>query len=302
MDPITRPMFMGAAGEESLIGTFLEGGYFAGYISQTADGNATHGLIVAPAASGYNGGSTLQWQTTNTSTSGTSSEYNGATNTNIMASSAGQVAGELTGWTVVSGNSGLQGPNQTFVISPASGGNSATVEFFIISGQILGGRIFDPGSGFVNGEALTISSFPTADGSSKSVSFILEAHTVHPVADYCFGLTINGYSDWYLPALYELEIAYYNLKPTTESNTTSHGINSYAVPQRGSNYTAGNPTQTSVADFQSGGAEAFLAVGHWSSTELSSTTAQLLQFSDGIQGGTQKTNNRYVRAFRKFAV
>lgn len=296
MDPITRPMFMGAAGEESLIGTFLEGGYFAGYISQTADGNATHGLIVAPAASGYNGGSTLQWQTTNTSASGTSSEYDGAANTINMRS------GALTGITIVSGNSGLRNGTVSYAIVPASGGDIAIVRFNISGNVIVSYVVQQPGSGFVDGETYSITNFQAAPSGTTTVVVAVQASAVHPVADYCVGLTINGYSDWYLPALYELEIAYYNLKPTTESNTTSHSINSYAVPQRGSNYTAGNPTQTSVADFQSGGAEAFLAVGHWSSTELSSTTAQLLQFSDGIQGGTQKTNNRYVRAFRKFAV
>ena len=216
MDPITRAMFMGSAGAGTAlpeIGDFYQGGYFAGYISQTADGNATHGLIVAPAASGYNGESTLQWKTSNTSTSGTSSEYDGAANTANMADAN------------------------------------------------------------------------------------------HPAANYCAGLSIGGYSDWYLPARDELEIAYYNLKPTTNRNSTSYGTNSYAVPQRGSNYTAGDPAQTSVAAFQSGGAEDFVANFHWSSTETSSTIAWALGFIDGTQpSGSGKTFNGYVRAFRKFAV
>ena len=50
------------------IGDAYEGGFFAGYISHTANGVATHGLIVAPSASGYNGQATLQWKTTNSST------------------------------------------------------------------------------------------------------------------------------------------------------------------------------------------------------------------------------------------
>jgi hypothetical protein len=196
------------------IGDAYEGGYFAGYISHTADGNATHGLIVAPAASGYNGESQTAWKTENTSTSGTSSEYDGAANTANMADAS------------------------------------------------------------------------------------------HPAADYCAGLSIGGYSDWYLPALYELEIAYYNLKPTTASNDTSFGTNSYAVPQRGSDYTAGDPAQTSVAAFQSGGAEDFVADDHWSSTELSSTDASRLSFSNGLQKSVlnHKIFGNYVRAFRKLAL
>ena len=61
----------------------------------------------------------------------------------------------------------------------------------------------------------------------------------HPAAQFCEGLTIGGFTDWYMPATNELEICYYNLKPTTDSNNTSSGINANAVPARASNYTSG---------------------------------------------------------------
>jgi hypothetical protein len=125
----------------------------------------------------------------------------------------------------------------------------------------------------------------------------------HPAAQYCEGLSIGGYSDWYLPARYELDIAYENLKPTTTSNSTSWGINPYSVPERTVNRTAGAPAQTSIAAFQTGGAESFVAGYHWSSTEASATVAWELSFSDGVQSGSGgKTTNDYVRAFRKFAL
>jgi hypothetical protein len=216
MDPITRAMFMGSVVSRNPLGIdpgdSLQGGYFAGYISHNSNGVPTHALIIAPAASGYNGGSTLQWKTANTSTSGTSSEYDGADNTANMADAN------------------------------------------------------------------------------------------HPAANYCAGLSIGGYSDWYLPARYELEIAYYNLKPTTASNTTSYGTNNYAVPQRGSNYTTGDPAQTSVASFQSGGAEAFVATAHWSSTEYNSPGAWIMYFSNGFQLINVKTDGYRVRAFRKIVL
>jgi len=210
-------MFMGAAGAAGAelfeIGGFYEGGYFAGYISYTANGVPTHALIVAPAASGYNGGAPLQWKTTNTSSPGTSSVYDGAANTANMADAN------------------------------------------------------------------------------------------HPAANYCAGLSIGGYSDWYLPARYELEIAYYNLKPTTITNSTSFGSNTYAVPLRESNYTAGDPAQTSVAAFQTGGAEAFESGFHRSSTESSSTEAWILSFNSGFESGSiKKTVSYEVRAFRKIAL
>jgi hypothetical protein len=169
-------------------------------------------LIVAPSASGYNGQVPLQWKTTNTSTAGTTSPFDGAINSANM--------------------------------------NNAS----------------------------------------------------HPAAQYCEGLTIGGYSDWYLPARYELDIAYENLKPTTTSNSTLWGINPYSVPERTVNRTAGAPAQTSLAAFQAGGAEDFVADYHWSSTELSATSAWPLVFSNGLQTTSGKATNGYVRAFRKFAL
>jgi len=69
------------------------------------------------------------------------------------------------------------------------------------------------------------------------------------------------------------------------ATTLSWGINNYSVPERTVNYTAGDPAQTSVAAFQSGGAEAFfVADSHWSSTESSSTDAWILNFRNGNQG------------------
>ena len=193
------------------IGQFYQGGYFAGYISQTANSTATHGLIVAPKETGES--SSLQWKTTTTTTSGTSSEYDGAANTASMSNAN------------------------------------------------------------------------------------------HPAANYCAGLTIDGYSDWYLPAPYELEIAYYNLKPTTESNDTNDGGNPYSVPERTEEYTAGNPTQTSVSIFQSGGSQAFVTASeYWTSMQEGATFSYLFFFEDGSLDTGANTESLYVRAFRKFAL
>ena len=202
------------------IGDAYEGGFFAGYISHTANGVATHALIVAPAATGATGtGYTLttnkQWKTSNTTTAGTTSTYDGAANTAAMV---------------------------------------------------------------------------TAGIAS------------HPAAQFCTGLSIGGYTDWYLPARDELEIAYYNLKPTTDSNNGTSGINAYSVPARGSNYTAGTPAQTTVTAFQTGNSEAFVADTHWSSTETSSGGASTQFFFSGFQISRSKGNLYRVRAFRKLAL
>ena len=202
------------------IGLPVGGGFFAGLISHTADGNPTHALIVAPAATGATGAgytlaTNLAWKTTATTTAGTTSAFNGAVNTAAMVTAG------------------------------------------------------------------------IAD---------------HPAAEFCVNLSIGGFTDWYLPARWELDIAYFHLKPTTQSNNTSWGDNPYSVPRRDSKYTAGNPTQTTVTAFQSTQSEAFAADNHWSSTEPDASSAWRLNLSGGGQFITNKPDTFRVRAFRRIAL
>lgn len=123
----------------------------------------------------------------------------------------------------------------------------------------------------------------------------------HPLFQWAKGLSIGGYTDWYIPAKNELEIIYRNLKPTATSNSTSSGANANAVPTATSNYTAGSPTQTSVTVFQSGNSEAFIANYYWSATESASNTgaAWTQIFSNGSQGTYLKSGLLYARAIRR---
>jgi len=124
-----------------------------------------------------------------------------------------------------------------------------------------------------------------------------------PAAQFCADLSIEGFNDWYLPARWELDIAYFHLKPTTESNNTGWGDNPYSVPRRDSKYTAGDPPQTSITAFQTSQAQAFVADNHWSSTEFSAGNAWNLLLGTGGQGSLAKTFTiRRVRAFRKLAL
>ena len=126
--------------------------------------------------------------------------------------------------------------------------------------------------------------------------------TVYPAAHFCNDLSTGGQTDWYMPAKNELEVCYYNLKPTTTNNNINSGTNTNAVPSRGSNYTAGDPAQTSVTDFQSTGAEAFAAATYWSSTENSATYAWRHTLNTGVQQGSYKNGSYRVRAVRRVAV
>jgi hypothetical protein len=205
----------------AVLGEPWGGGYFAGYISHTADGNPTHALIVAPRATGATGSSytlttNLQWKTANTTTAGTTSSFDGAVNTAAMVTAG------------------------------------------------------------------------IAD---------------HPAANFCKNLSIGGFTDWYLPARYELDIAYFNLKPSTDANSTSWGSNVYSVPARALNNTASYPAQTPLTAFNTT-AEAFVADYHWSSTESTSVHGWPLFFASGRQFGgifTKQTSLR-VRAFRRIAL
>jgi hypothetical protein len=141
------------------------------------------------------------------------------------------------------------------------------------------------------------------DGAANTAAIVAAGITDHPAANFCTGLSIGGYTDWYLPARYELDIAYENLKPTTQNNNTSWGINDYSVPKKTVNRTAGSPAQTSVAAFQSTGSEAFLDESYVSSTEASSSQVWSVRFSDGNHIAGFKTFSPIrARAFRRIAL
>jgi hypothetical protein len=145
------------------------------------------------------------------------------------------------------------------------------------------------------------------DGPQNTADMVADGNsTVYPSAHFCNDAVIGGFSDWHMPAKNELEVCYYNLKPTTASNFTSSGINPNAVPARASNYTAGTPAQTSAAAFQTGGAEAFDAGNTWwSSTEFSTTNARAQYFTggnSGYQASFNKNGSIRVRAVRRVPV
>lgn len=186
-------------------------------------------------------------------------------------------------------------------------------------GGYFAGQISTAGNG-VASHNLVIAPVSTGESSSKQwktsntstsgTSSVIDGPTnssnmnnaSHPAAQFCEGLSIGGYSDWYMPAKNELEVCYYNLKPTTTSNNTGSGTNTNAVPSRSSNYTAGTPAQTSATDFKSGGSQAFAADYYWSSTEYSATDAWGQDFGNGSQYNYNKTFNFRVRAVRRVAV
>ena len=146
------------------------------------------------------------------------------------------------------------------------------------------------------------------DGWANTQAMIAAGARNHPAANWCNNLTINGYNDWYLPAINETEILYRNFKPTSHDNRTGNGANPISVPPSES-YTLRNPSQTSLADFREGGVEAFTASWYWSSTGFSTQYGLSRYFSHGLSVSSfgtayppRKTSSGLVRAVRRVAI
>lgn len=172
------------------------------------------------------------------------------------------------------------------IVGPVASAQSGTIKWRNTDNLTPGAE------SFINGPQNTADI--VADGSS----------TVYPAAHFCNDLSTGGQTDWYMPAKNELEVCYYNLKPTTSNNFTNSGTNPNAVPARASNYTTGTPAQTSAAAFQSGGAEAFVSNYYWASTDYAPNSFRAWNqlFDGGYQYTPFKQSLYRVRAIRRVAV
>jgi hypothetical protein len=139
------------------------------------------------------------------------------------------------------------------------------------------------------------------------------AGSAYEAATYCRELAFpqDGGSRWYLPAKNELELLYRNLKPTTEPHFNASGANVASDPT-GAAYTPGssdNPSQSGIAAFQQGGAQALEGVSspyYWSSSEYSALYAWF-QYVGGSYAGLQTSNSKTgttirVRPVRRFVL
>lgn len=112
-------------------------------------------------------------------------------------------------------------------------------------------------------------------------------------------LSIEGFTDWAIPARDVQELQYRHFKPTTEENweNSRNGDNPHSEPV-GQLYSAEDPLQTVHTAFQEGGAEAFRDTWYWSSSQRSAYSAFFMDFVDGFQDGSGKDDVRRVRPVR----
>jgi hypothetical protein len=259
------------------------------------------------------------------------SSLNGSTITGYtVTSSGGQTVSSASSPIVVTGLTA--GTSYTFtVVANSSNGDSnasATSSSYLITppiGQAYGGGFF-AGQINVSGIKYNLVVAPKAsgentgrlfgiDGTATGITSVINGPTnsaslaalgaAYQAANFCEGLTIGGYSDWYLPAKNELEVLYYFLKPTTNVNDTGSGSNANAVSPEpvSTNYTSGSPARTSAGiGFRTGETNAFIDYFYWSSTDIHSTFAWAKRFDTGLDYQYPHSGDLNVRAVRRVAV
>jgi len=289
------------------IGSELGGGYFAGYISHTANGVPTHALIVAPRATGATGsGYTL---TTNLAWAANANAPDGVNYSSTLV--GGSFTGSITGttMTVTAVASGKIRPGHTItgttvalgttVVSQVSGTTNGIGDYTVSISQTVTSRALTAGTSEFDGVA-NGTLFKDIDNTVGSGS------TIFPAANFCESLSIGGHTDWYLPSRFELEMAYFNFKPGTQANDVSSGApgaNSYSVPRRLRINSRNMPIQTNLTEFNTT-SQGFVADNHVSSTENNNATSWGVYFLNGnfFGGGGTKTTGWRIRAFRKAAL
>ena len=174
----------------------------------------------------------------------------------------------------------LNGETYGIAVSPKASGELEEACWSTVGNDMLAARHFN--DGLANTQAM--------------------AEAGSDLARWMLALDINGFSDWYLPSRDELELLYRHFKPTTESNWVyRHGENPSSVPM-GYPYTAEQPGQTQLPDFQADAAEAFEDTWYWSSTQCSPDFAWAQGFDDGLQDDVLKDLELRARAVRRFKV
>lgn len=202
-----------------------------------------------------------------------------------------------------------------------SGAGIPTVPGTPFGGGFYVGRMIDPngvkyalilapkGSGesgnrtaFTSTNAAMTSLLSDWDGASNTAAMLADNRS--PIATFTANMTIGGFTDWFIPARYQLELCYRNLKRSTTANDlTGDGVtsNQYAYPNTPA-YTASNPAQTSRALFQSGGSEAFEDDNYWTSSPYPSTEAWYQDMNAGGLRHGSKTVGHRVRAVRMIKI
>lgn len=149
----------------------------------------------------------------------------------------------------------------------------------------------------IDWSTIGLSTLGRTDGAANTSALLTAGSTL---ATWAHGLSIGGFTDWYIPSQDELELMYRMLKPTTAQNDTGSGINPSSIPP-GTAYTATVPAQVAAVAFKTGGSNALSTTLYGSSSTTSSGSHNVQFTSSGVQT-TTVTGNMPYRAVRKVLI
>jgi len=115
-------------------------------------------------------------------------------------------------------------------------------------------------------DTTTANTDSTTDGHANTAAMVVAGIAAHPAGRFCVDLTIDGYSDWYLPSKDELNLLY-----------TNH------------------------AALEAAGAGSFINNYYWSSSEANAQFALEQNFTNGYQTVDFKRHIHYVRALSRYS-
>ena len=129
------------------------------------------------------------------------------------------------------------------------------------------GILWYPGVSGINTTAFA-SAVGGGDGNTNMIVYIQAGTLSTYAAGICYALSTGGFTDWYLPSKYELNLMYMNIGQGAPAPNTNVG--------------------------------GFANTNYWSSSEFNANTAWYQTFSNGIQASIFKGATYYVRAVRAF--
>lgn len=190
------------------------------------------------------------------------------------------------------GKIGIDGKIYALVVAPITEGESLTNLAWKTTDTLT------PGTASLN------------DGWTNTQAMVAAGINLHPAGKFCHDLVINGYDDWYLPSVNELELCYRNLKPTTDQNFTAAtgspngalGYNPASIPI-GEPYTTTDPMQTKSSLFKTTAAQAFKSDYYITSTQAGASNVFVQFLQRGSQGRAMSKLTTYkVRAMRRVLI